>query len=158
VVLISAVPPRLGQSDANPDGLPKEAFDGIVAGLMADRSQFYRDLAVQFYGANRPGAQVSQGVFDEFWLWSMQSGLKNSCESVMSLWDSDFTGDLERFDVPTLVVHGDDDQVVPIHISGAKSARMIKNAKDLVYPGAPHGLTATHQDQLNADLLGFLQV
>jgi non-heme chloroperoxidase len=97
-------------------------------------------------------------VFDEFWLWSMQSGLKNSCESVMSLWDSDFTGDLERFDVPTLVVHGDDDQVVPIHISGAKSARMIKNAKDLVYPGAPHGLTATHQDQLNADLLGFLQV
>jgi non-heme chloroperoxidase len=156
-VLISAVPPGLMQSDANPEGLPIEAVNGILAGLMADRSQFYKDLALQFYGANRPGAEVSQGILDEFWSWSMQSGLKNSYESVKSLGESDFTEDLEKFDVPTLVLHGEDDQVVPVRISAKRSARIIKDVKDIYYPGAPHGITATHQDQVNAELLTFLQ-
>jgi non-heme chloroperoxidase len=156
-VLISAVPPGLLQSDANPEGLPIEAFNGIRAGLMADRSQFYKELAVQFYGANRAGAEVSQGVLDEFWTWSMQSGLKNSYESVTSLAETDFTQDLEKFDVPTLVLHGEDDQIVPVRISAMRSARLIKGAKDIYYPGAPHGITATHQDQVNAELLAFLR-
>ena len=156
-VLISAVPPGLPKSDANPEGLPIEAFDGIRAGLMADRSQFYKELAVQFYGANRAGAEVSQGVLDEFWAWSMQSGLKNSYESVTSLAETDFTEDLEKFDVPTLVLHGEDDQIVPVRISAMRAARLIKGAKDIYYPGAPHGITATHQDQVNAELLAFLQ-
>jgi non-heme chloroperoxidase len=155
-VLISAVPPALLQTDANPEGLPKEAFDGIVAGLAADRSQFYRDLAKQFYGANRPGAEVSQGVLDQFWTWSMQSGLKNSCASVTSLL-TDFTEDLKKFDVPTLILHGDDDQIVPVQISAMKSAGIIKDAKDIIYPGAPHGITATHQDEINSELLRFLE-
>jgi non-heme chloroperoxidase len=155
-VLISAVPPALAKSDTNPEGLPVEAFDAILGGLAADRSQFYRDLATQFYSANRPGSTVSQGVLDQFWAWSMQSGLKNSFETVTSLLESDFTQDLERFDVPTLLIHGDDDQVVPVGNS-MRSARLIKNCKDIYYPGAPHGLTATHQDQVNADLLAFLE-
>ena len=156
-VLIAAVPPGLLQSDANPEGLPIEAFDGLRAGLMADRSQFYKDLAVQFYGANRPGAEVSQGVLDQFWTWSMESGLKNSYESITSLSETDFTEDLEKFDVPTLLLHGEDDQIVPVRASSMKSARIIKDAKDIYYPGAPHGITATHQDQVNAELLAFLQ-
>ena len=156
-VLISAVPPGLMQSDANPEGLPIEAVNGILAGLMADRSQFYKDLALQFYGANRPGAEVSQGILDEFWTWSMQSGLKNSYESVKSLGETDFTEDLEKFDVPTLVLHGEDDQIVPVRISAMRSARIIKDVKNIYYPGAPHGITATHQDQVNAELLTFLQ-
>jgi non-heme chloroperoxidase len=155
VVLISAVPPLLPKTDANPDGLPREAFEGLVAAMLADRSQFYEDLALQFYGANRPDAKVSQGVLDEFWLWAMQSGLKNSFECVKSLGESDFTADLEKFDVPTLLLHGEDDQVVPVGNS-MRSARIVKNAKDVYYPGAPHGMTATHQDQVNADLLAFL--
>jgi non-heme chloroperoxidase len=154
-VLISAVPPALLQTDAKPEGLPMEAFQGILAGLMADRSQFYRDLAMQFYGANRPGAEVSQGVLDQFWLWSMQAGLKNSCASVMSLL-TDFTEDLEKFDVPTLILHGEDDQIVPVGISAMKSAQIIKDAKEIIYPGAPHGITATHQDEINSELLRFL--
>ena len=121
------------------------------------RSQFYKDLAVQFYGANRPGAKVSQGVLDQFWLWSMQSGLKNAYESIKAFSETDFTEDLKKFDVPTLVLHGEDDQIVPVHDSARKSARLIKGAKDIYYPGAPHGLTATHQDQINADLLAFLR-
>jgi len=156
VVLISAAVPALLQTDANPEGLPKEAFDGIFAGLMADRSQFYKDLAIQFYGANRSGAKVSQGVLDAFWAWSMQSGLKNSRDSVMSLL-TDFTQDLKRFDVPTLILHGEDDQIVPVQISARKSARLIRGAREIYYPGAPHGLTATLQDRVNADLLAFLQ-
>ncbi len=155
-VLISAVPPHLLPTEADPDGLPPEAVAGILGGLAADRSQFYRDLAGQFYGANRPNSGVSQGVLDQFWAWAMQSGLKSSYECVESLGESDFTADLGRFDVPTLLIHGDDDQVVPVGNS-VKSARLIKDAKDIYYPGAPHGLTATHQDQLNADLLAFLQ-
>jgi non-heme chloroperoxidase len=155
-VLISAVPPSLPKSDANPEGVPIEAFDGIRAGLAGDRSQFYRDLALQFYGANRDGATVSQGVLDQFWTWSMQSGLKNSYDTVTALAESDFTADLERFDVPTLLIHGDDDQVVPV-ANSMRSARIIESAKDIYYPGAPHGLTATHQEQVNADLLAFLE-
>jgi non-heme chloroperoxidase len=123
---------------------------------MADRSQFYRDLAVQFYGANREGAKVSQGVLDQFWAWSMQSGLKNSVDSVMSL-KTDFTEDLDKFDVPTLILHGEDDQVVPVGIAAMKSAGIIKDTKDIIYPGAPHGITATHQDEINSELLRFLE-
>jgi non-heme chloroperoxidase len=155
-VLISAVPPSLMKSDVNPDGLPPELFDGFLAGMFNDRSQFYRDLAQPFYGANREGSNVSQGVLDQFWTSSMQSGLKNSYECVKSLGESDFTEDLERFDIPTLLIHGEDDQVVPC-ANAMRSARIIKNCKDIYYPGAPHGVTTTHQDQINAELLAFLQ-
>ena len=156
-VLIAAVPPGLLKTAANPEGLPIEVFDGLRASLFKDRSQFYKDLAVQFYGANRPGAKVSQGVLDQFWLWSMQSGLKNSDASIKTLAETDFTEDLEKFDVPTLILHGEDDQIVPVRASAMKSARLIKGAKDIYYPGAPHGITATHQDQVNAELLAFLK-
>jgi non-heme chloroperoxidase len=125
--------------------------------LMEDRSQFYKDLAPMFYGANRPGAMVSQGVLDQFWLWSMQAGLKNAYDSIKAFSETDFAEDLKRFDVPTLLLHGEDDQIVPIRDSSVKSARLIKGAKDIYYPGAPHGLTTTHQDQVNADLLAFLR-
>ena len=156
-VLIAAVPPIMLKTAANPEGLPIEVFDGIRAGLARDRSQFYKDLAIQFYGANRPGAKVSQGLLDQFWTWSMQSGLLNAYECVKAFSETDFTEDLKRFDVPTLVLHGEDDQVVPVKDSAVKSARLIKGAKDIYYPGAPHGITATHQDQVNAELLAFLR-
>jgi non-heme chloroperoxidase len=156
-VLIAAVPPIMLKTAANPEGLPIEVFDGIRAGLVKDRSQFYKDLAIQFYGANRRGAQVSQGVLDQFWSWSMQSGLLNAYESVKAFSETDFTEDLKKFDVPTLVLHGEDDQIVPVRDSAVKSARLIKGAKDVYYPGAPHGITATHQDQVNAELLAFLR-
>jgi non-heme chloroperoxidase len=156
-VLIAAVPPIMLKTPANPEGLPIEVFDGIRAGLARDRSQFYQELAIQFYGANRPGAQVSQGLLDQFWTWSMQAGLLNAYESVKAFSETDFTEDLKRFDVPTLVLHGEDDQIVPVKDSAVKSARLIKGAKDVYYPGAPHGITATHQDQVNAELLAFLR-
>jgi len=155
--LISAVPPIMVQSDANPEGLPIEVFDGMRTSLAKDRSQFYKDLAVQFYGANRPGAKVTQGVLDQFWLWSMQSGLNNAYASIKAFSETDFTEDLQKFDVPTLVLHGEDDQIVPVKDSARKSARLIKGAQEIYYPGAPHGLTATLQDQFNADLLAFLR-
>lgn len=155
--LISAVPPIMVQSDANPEGLPMRVFDGLRASLAKDRSQFYKDLAVQFYGANRPGAKVTQGVLDQFWLWSMQSGLKNAYESIKAFSETDFTEDLQKFNVPTLVLHGEDDQIVPVKDSARKSARLINGAQEIYYPGAPHGLTTTHQDQFNADLLAFLR-
>jgi non-heme chloroperoxidase len=157
IVLIAAVPPLLLQTPSNPEGLPLKVFDAIRAGLAKDRSQYYRDLAILFYGANRPDAEVSQGLLDQFWLWSMQSGLKNAYESVKAFSETDFTEDLKKIDVPTLVMHGEDDQIVPVHDSARKSARMIKGAVAIYYPGAPHGITATHADQLNADLLAFLQ-
>jgi len=156
-VLIAAVPPLLLKTDANPEGLPIEVFDGIRTSLIKDRSQFYKDLAIQFYGANRPGATVSQGVLEQFWLWSMQCGLWNAYESVKAFSETDFTKDLAKFDVPTLVLHGEDDQIVPVRNSAMKSARLIKGAKDSYYPGAPHGITATHQDQVNAELLAFIK-
>ena len=156
-VLIAAVPPIMVKSEANPEGLPIEVFNAIRAGLVKDRSQFYRDLAVQFYGANRPGAAVSQGVLDQFWLWSMQAGLKSAYESVKAFSETDFTADLKKFDVPTLLLHGEDDQIVPVKDSSMKSARLVNGARDVYYPGAPHGITATHQAQINEELLAFLR-
>jgi non-heme chloroperoxidase len=156
-VLIAAVPPLMLKTPANPEGLPIEVFDNMRSGLTKDRSQFYKDLATQFYGANRPGAKVSQGILDQFWLWSMQAGLKHAYESIKAFSETDFTEDLKKIDVPTLVLHGEDDQIVPVKDSAVKSARLIKGAKEIYYPGAPHGLTATHQDQVNADLLAFLR-
>lgn len=156
-VLIAAVPPVMVKSATNPEGLPIEAFDAIRAGLVKDRSQFYRDLAPLFYGANRTGSNVSQGTLDQFWLWSMQAGLLNAYECVKAFSETDFTEDLKKFDVPTLVLHGEDDQIVPVKDSAVKSARLIKGAKDIYYPGAPHGITATHQDKVNADLLAFIK-
>ena len=156
-VLIAAVPPLMLQTQANPEGLPIEVFDGIRAGVAGDRSQYYKDLAIAFYGANRSGAKVSQGVLDQFWLWSMQAGAKNAYESIKAFSETDFTEDLKKIDVPTLVMHGEDDQIVPVHDSARKSARLIRGAKEIYYPGAPHGLTATHQGQVNADLLAFLR-
>jgi non-heme chloroperoxidase len=157
VVLIAAVPPLMLKTPTNPEGLPIEVFDNLRSGLMKDRSQFYKDLATQFYGANRPGTKVSQGILDQFWLWSMQAGLKNAYESIKAFSETDFTEDLKKIDVPTLVMHGEDDQIVPVKDSAPKSARLIKGAKEIYYPGAPHGVTATHQDQVNADLLAFLR-
>jgi non-heme chloroperoxidase len=156
-VLIGAVPPIMLQTDANPEGLPMDVFDGLRAGLLGDRSQFYRDLATPFYGANRPGAEVSQGLLEQFWLWSMQAGMLGAFESIKAFSETDFTEDLKKFDVPTLVMHGEDDQVVPVTDSAVKSARLIAGSQAIYYPGAPHGLTATHQDQINADLLAFLK-
>jgi len=157
VVLIAAVPPLMLKSSANPEGLPMEVFDGLRTSLANDRAQFYKELAIQFYGANRPGAKVSQGTLDQFWLWSMQAGLKNAYESIKAFSETDFTEDLKKFDVPTLVMHGEDDQIVPVKDSAKKSAKLIKGAQEIYYPGAPHGITATHQDQVNADLLAFLR-
>jgi non-heme chloroperoxidase len=156
-VLIAAVPPIMVQSAANPEGLPIEAFDNLRTSLIRDRAQFYHDLAIQFYGANRPGAKVSQGLLDQFWLWSMQAGLKSAYDCIEAFSETDFTADLAKFDIPTLVLHGEDDQIVPVKDSARKSARLISGAKDIYYPGAPHGITATHQDQVNADLLAFLE-
>ncbi|HZC49827.1 MAG TPA: alpha/beta hydrolase [Nitrososphaeraceae archaeon] len=157
VVLIAAVPPIMLKSAANPEGLSMEVFDTMRSGMTKDRSQFYKDLATQFYGANRPGAKVSQGILDQFWLWSMQAGLKNAYESIKAFSETDFTEDLKKIDVPTFVMHGEDDQIVPVKDSAVKTARLISGAKEIYYPGAPHGLTATHQDQVNADLLAFLR-
>ena len=156
-VLIGAVPPLLLKTPANPEGLPIELFDGLRAALFTDRAQFYKDFALQFYGANRAGAKVSQGILDTFWLWSMQVGLLNSYECIKAFSETDFHKDLAEFDVPTLLLHGEDDQIVPIKIASMKSARIIKGAKEVYYPGAPHGLTTTHQDQINAELLRFLR-
>jgi non-heme chloroperoxidase len=156
-VLIAAVPPLMLKTAANPEGLPLEVFDGLRSALVKDRSQFYKEFALPFYGANRPGAKVSQGTLDQFWLWSMQAGLKNSYDSIKAFSETDFTEDLNRFDVPTMVLHGEDDQIVPVKDSAKKSARLIKGAKDVYYPGAPHGLTSTHQDQVNEELLAFIK-
>ena len=156
-VLIAAVPPLMLQTAANPEGLPIEVFDGLRAGLFANRAQFYREFALPFYGANRAGANVAQGLLDQFWRLSMQAGLLNAYECIKQFSETDFTEDLKRFDVPTLVLHGEDDQIVPVKDSARKSARLIPGAKDVYYPGAPHGITATHQDQVNAELLQFLR-
>jgi non-heme chloroperoxidase len=154
-VLVAAVPPIMLKSTSNPDGLPIEVFDNLRSALAKDRSQTYRDFAVQFYGANRPGSQVSQGTLDQFWLWSMQAGLKNSYDSIKAFSETDFTEDLKKFDIPTLVMHGEDDQIVPVKDSAKKSAKLIKGAVEIYYPGLPHGLTATHADLVNRDLLAF---
>ena len=156
-ILIGAVPPILVKSASNPEGIPIEVFDSLRSSLMKDRSQFWKDFAIMFYGANRPGAKVSQGLIDQFWLWSMQGGLKNLYESIKAFSETDFHEDLKKFDVPTLVMHGEDDQIVPINISGKQTAKLIKGAKTIFYPGLPHGLTATNQDEVNDDLLKFVR-
>jgi len=156
--LISAVPPLMLKTAANPDGLPIEVFDRIRLGCITDRSQFYRDLASgPFFGANRPGAQVSQGMIDSFWLQGMQAGHKNTFDCIKAFSETDFTEDLKRFDVPTLIVHGDDDQIVPIGAAALRSSKLVRNASLKIYAGAPHGLAETHKAQLNADLLVFLK-
>ncbi len=156
-VLIAAVPPLMVQTAANPGGLPIDVFDELRGGLVKDRSQFYKDLAAPFYGANKPGASVSQGVLGQFWLWSMQSGMMNAYASIKAFSETDFSADLAKFDIPTLILHGDADQIVPIDAAARQSSRMIPGATLKVYPGAPHGLTTTHQDQVNADLLAFIR-
>jgi non-heme chloroperoxidase len=158
VVLVSAVPPLMLKTAANPLGLPKEAFDKIRHASMTDRSQFYKDLAGgPFFGANRPEAAVSQGVIESFWLQGMQAGHKNTYDCIKAFSETDFTEDLKKFNVPTLIIHGDDDQIVPIDAAGLQSSKQIKNAILKIYPGAPHGLADTHKDQLNSDLLEFLK-
>jgi non-heme chloroperoxidase len=155
--LIAAVPPLMLKTAANPGGLPMEKFDEIRQGALADRSQLYLDIAGgPFFGANRPGAKVSQGMIDSFWLQGMQAGHKNTFDCIKAFSETDFTEDLKRFDVPTLIIHGDDDQIVPIGAAALNSAKLVKNAMLKIYPGAPHGLADTHKDQLNADLLAFL--
>ncbi|SNR92739.1 non-heme chloroperoxidase [Streptosporangium subroseum] len=157
IVLVSAVPPFMLQTDDNPGGVPIEVFDAIRAGSLADRSQLYRDLADgPFFGGNRPGADPSQGMRDAFWLQGLQAGHRNAYECIAAFSATDFRTDLDAFDVPTLVIHGDDDQVVPFEVGGKASAARIKNATLKVYPGAPHGITDTHKEQLGADLLEFL--
>jgi non-heme chloroperoxidase len=156
-VLIAAVPPLMLKTVANPGGLPMEVFDGIRAGVLADRSQFFKDLTVTFYGANRPGSTVSQGLRDWFWLQGMASGLRAVLECIKAFSETDFTEDLKKFDVPTLVMHGDDDQIVPINDSALLSVALVKGATLKVYPGAPHGLCSTHKNLVNADLLAFIR-
>ena len=156
--LISAVPPLMLKTAANPGGLPIEVFDGIRLSSSADRSQFYKDLASgPFFGANRPGAKVSQGMIDSFWLQGMQAGHKNTYDCIKAFSETDFTEDLKKFDVPTLILHGDDDQIVPIGAAALRSSKLVRNATLKIYAGAPHGLAYTHKDQLNADLLAFLK-
>jgi non-heme chloroperoxidase len=156
-VLIGAIPPLMLKTAANPGGLPIEVFDGIRAGVLADRSQFFKDLTTPFYGANRPGAKVSQGLRDSFWLQGMQAGLKNAYDCIKVFSETDQTEDLKKFDVPTLIIHGDDDQIVPIGASALLSSKIVKGSTLKIYPGAPHGLTATHKGEVNADLLAFLK-
>ncbi len=153
---MGSVTPLMLKTNVNFNGLPIEKFDGIRADVTADRSQFFKDLTTPFYGTNRKGVTVSQGVRDAFWLQGMQGGLKNQLDCIKAFSETDFTKDLQKFDVPTLIIHGDDDQIVPIDTSAHSSAKYIKNATLKIYSGGSHGLADTHKDQLNADLLAFL--
>jgi non-heme chloroperoxidase len=156
-VLISAVPPLMLKTAANPAGLQMDAFDEIRASVLADRSQFFKDLSAPFYGANRKGANVSQGLRDSFWLQGMLCGFKAAFDCVKAFSETDFTEDLKKFDVPTLILHGDDDQIVPIEAAAYLSSKLVKGATLKVYPGLPHGMCSTNKDQINADLLTFLK-
>jgi len=156
-VLISAVPPLMLKTPANPAGLPLEAFDQIRAGVQADRSQFFKDLSGPFYGANRPGARVSQGLRDSFWLQGMLAGHKAVYDCIKAFSETDFTEDLKKIDVPTLILHGDDDQIVPITDSAMLSAKLIKGATLKILPGAPHGMCSTLKDQINMELLSYFK-
>jgi len=156
-VLIGAVPPLMLQTPANPGGLPLAAFDAIRAGVTADRSQFFKDLTTPFYGYNRQGAKISQGVRDSFWLQGMLAGHKAALDCIKAFSETDFTADLKKFDVPTLILHGDDDQIVPIGASALMSAKIVKGATLKIYPGLPHGMCTVNADQINADLLAFLR-
>lgn len=155
-VLIGAVPPIMLQTEANPGGLPMSVFDGIRASVLADRSQFFKDLTVPFYGGNREGSSVSQGLRDSFWMQGMMAGFKGVYDCIQQFSETDFTADLKKIDVPTLIIHGDDDQIVPIGDSAMLSAKLVKGANLKVYRGAPHGLCSTHKNQVNEDLLAFL--
>ena len=155
-VLIGAVPPLMLKTVANPGGLPIEAFDAIRAGVLADRSQFFKDLTTPFYGANRPGAKVSQGLRDSFWLQGMMGGFKGIIDCIKAFSETDFTGDLGKFDVPTLILHGDDDQIVPIAAAAYKSVKLVKTGTLKVYPGAPHGIYGAYQEALDKDILDFI--
>jgi non-heme chloroperoxidase len=156
-VLVGAVPPQMVVSESNPTGLPMSVFDGIRSAVLADRSQFFKDLTSPFYGYNRDGAKPSQGVRDTFWAQGMQCGIKNAYDCIKQFSETDFTEDLKKFDVPTLFVHGDDDQIVPIGAAAKAAVKLVKNATLKIYEGAPHGLPTTHKDRLNADLLDFLK-
>jgi len=156
-VLIGAVPPLMLKTAANPGGLPREVFDEIRAKVLADRSQFFKDLTTPFYGANRQNAKVSQGLRDSFWLQGMSAGFKGVIDCIKAFSETDFTKDLEKFDVPTLILHGDDDQIVPIGASALLTAKIVKDATLKIYPGAPHGMCSTLKDQVNKDLLAFLE-
>jgi non-heme chloroperoxidase len=154
-VLVGAVTPGMLKTAKNPDGVAIEAFDQIRAGVIGDRSQFYKDLTGPFYGANRPGSKVSQGVRDTFWLQGMQVGLRAAYDCIKAFSESEFTEDLKKFDIPTLIIHGDDDQIVPIATTGLRAAKIVTGSTLKVYKGAPHGLMSTNKDQFNADLLEF---
>jgi non-heme chloroperoxidase len=156
-VLIGAIPPLMLKTAANPIGLPIAVFDGLRASMRADRSQFFRDLSAPFYGANRPGAKVSQGVRDSFWLQGVMAGFKGAYECIKAFSETDQTEDLKKIDVPTLILHGDDDQIVPIGASAMQSSKLVKGATLKVYPGAPHGMPTTLKDQVNADILAFIK-
>jgi non-heme chloroperoxidase len=152
-VLMGSVSPLMLKTDANPGGLPMETFDGIRAGVLADRSQFFKDLSAPFYGANRPNSRVSQGLRDSFWLQGMQAGFKAVIDCIKAFSETDFTEDLKKFDVPTLIIHGDDDQIVPIGASAHATSKLVRNATLKIYPGGPHGLADTNKNELNADLM-----
>jgi non-heme chloroperoxidase len=156
-ILISAVPPLMLKTPANPAGLPMDAFDQIRTAVQADRSQFWQDLSAPFYGANRPGSKVSKGLRDSFWMQGMQCGINAAYDCIKAFSETDFTEDLKKFDVPTLVLHGDDDQIVPIAAAGMLSSKIIKGATLKVMPGAPHGMCSTLKDQINAELLAFIK-
>lgn len=155
--LIGAVPPIMLKTAANPGGLPMKAFDDIRAGVLADRSQFFKDLSGPFYGANRTGSKVSQGLRDSFWLQGMMAGFKGVIDCIKAFSETDFTEDLKKIDVPTLILHGDDDQIVPIGASALLSSKLVAGSTLKIYPGAPHGMCSTLKDQVNADLLAFIK-
>jgi non-heme chloroperoxidase len=156
-VLISAVPPLMVKTEKNPGGLPLSVFDGLRAQLVANRAEFYKEITIPFYGYNRPGAKISEGIREHWWLQGMLGGVKPHYDCIKAFSETDFTDDLKRIDVPTLIMHGDDDQIVPIGAAGLMSAKIVKNAKLKVYPGFPHGMPTTNADQINADLLAFLK-
>jgi non-heme chloroperoxidase len=156
-VLIGAVPPLMLKTEKNPGGLPIEVFDEIRAGVAGDRAQFYKDLTLSFYGYNRPGAKISEGVREHWWLQGMMGGVKAHYDCIKAFSETDFTEDLKKFDVPTLILHGDDDQIVPIGASALMSAKLVKNSTLKVYPGFPHGMCTTNPEQINADLLAFFK-
>ncbi|PZO86893.1 MAG: alpha/beta hydrolase [Micavibrio aeruginosavorus] len=156
-VLLGAVPPLMLKTDKNPGGLPMEVFDGIRKGTFDNRAQFFKDIVVPFYGYNRDGAKLSEGIRDSFWMQGMMGGIKAQLDSIKAFSETDFTEDLKKFDVPTLILHGDDDQIVPIGASAMISSKLVPNAELKIYAGADHGLSQTHQDRFNADLLAFIE-
>ncbi|MGD0570157.1 MAG: alpha/beta hydrolase [Candidatus Sulfotelmatobacter sp.] len=156
-VLISAVPPLMVKTDKNPTGAPISVFDGLRTAYLANRAQFYRDITLPFYGYNRPGAKISEGIREHWWLQGMLGGVKAGYDCIKAFSETDFTEDLKKFDVPTLVMHGEDDQIVPIVAAGPLSAKLVKGSVLKTYPGFPHGMPTTNADQINADLLAFIQ-